>query len=135
MNKIPPPRESKIQRSIIVRLSRLGIKLWRRNVGAISGEHGGRRRFVRFGSPGMSDLWGVDRAGRHWEIECKRPGNKPTELQLAWLKEMSGRGCVAFWSDCANIAERVAEAIIGGGNIVWREGEDFDVMKWEDEDE
>lgn len=120
---IPRERESKVQRSIIVRLSRLGIKLWRRNVAAFEIEN----RFIRCGSPGQADLWGIDRTARHWEIEAKRLGNKPTAAQLIWLKDMSARGCVAFWADNANTAEVVAEAILAGGQITWREGVDFDV--------
>jgi hypothetical protein len=120
----PRERESKIQRSIVVRLSRLGIRLFRRNVGAMKTDAGG---FVRFAAPGQSDLWGIDRAGRHWEIECKRSGNKPTPAQLAWLKEMTDRGAVAYWADSVNIAERVAEAVLQGGRIVWRDDGTFDV--------
>jgi hypothetical protein len=83
---------------------------------------------VRFASPGMADLWGVDRNARHWEIETKRPGNRPTPKQLEWLKGMTARGCVAYWADSANIAERVAEAVLAGGRIAWvGDGCDYDV--------
>ena len=135
MNTKPPPEhESKIQRSIVVRLDRLGITLWRRNVVAYQIED----RFVRAGQKFQADLWGIDWTigrnlagpswGRHWEIETKRPGNRPTPGQLGWLKAMSARGCVAFWVDSANIAERVAEAILAGGQIVWHEDCNFDVV-------
>ena len=124
--KPPPERESKIQRSIVVRLQHLGITLWRRNVVAYQIED----RFVRAGQKFQADLWGVDEIGgiaRHWEIETKRPANRPTPGQLGWLKAMSARGCVAFWVDSANIAERVAEAVLAGGRIVWHEDDNFDV--------
>jgi hypothetical protein len=119
--KVPRERERKILRSIRIRLlHRFGIRLFRRNVGALrDGE-----RFIRFAAPGQADLWGIDRHARHWELEVKAPGKKPTPAQLAWLKECSRLGCVAFWSDNANDAERVAEAVLGGGRIVW-EGDDF----------
>jgi len=94
MRQAKPPREkeSKVQYSIRTRLARLGVTLWRRNVGAMrEGE-----RFIRFSSPGQSDLWGIDRTGRHWEIEVKASGNKPTPKQLAWLRDMTKRGCVAY---------------------------------------
>lgn len=124
VQKLPRERESKIQRSIVVRLSRLGVELLRRNVGAMrDGE-----RFIRFAAAGQSDLWGTDCQGRHWEIEVKRPGNRPTLRQLAWLKKMTARGCPAYWADSANIAERVAEAILlHGGRIVWHDDDAFDV--------
>jgi hypothetical protein len=122
--RLPPERESKIQSSIRVRLRRLGIKLFRRNVGAMrEGE-----RFIRFSTPGQSDLWGWDiRTGRHWEIEVKRPGNRPTPKQLEWLKECHRYGAVAYWADSANIAERVAQAIQSGGRIAWHDDDNFDV--------
>jgi len=126
MNAKPPrERESKVQYSIRTRLARLGVKLWRRNVGAMrEGE-----RFIRFSSPGQSDLWGIDRTGRHWEIEVKASGNKPTPKQLAWLRDMTKRGCVAYWADSANVAERVAEAVLVGGKVVWLgDGSDYDVI-------
>ncbi len=102
-------------------MHRFGIRLFRRNIGAVrEGE-----RFVRFGSPGMSDLWGIDRQARHWEVEVKAPGKKPTEAQLAWLKRMHELGCVSLWSDSVNDCERVAEAIMRGGKIVWLNGCDY----------
>jgi hypothetical protein len=127
--KPPPERESKIQKSIIVRLERLGITLWRRNVVGYKIDD----RFVRCGKVGQADLWGIDWVepggvwARHWEIETKRPGNRPTPAQLEWLKAMSANGCIAYWADSANIAERVAEAIIAGGRIVWLDDDNFDV--------
>lgn len=141
MNSKPPrERESKIQRSIVTRLARLGISLERHNVGAREWtDKSGRERLVPFGKPGQSDLYGMDWPtmqpwGRHWEIETKRPGKRPTVLQLTWLKLCHSRGAVAFWADSANVAEQVAEAILAGGRIVWRtepgyhpDGADFDV--------
>lgn len=123
-SKPPTERESKIQRAIVVRLGRLGVKLFRRNVGAMRDRAG---NYVRFAAPGQSDLWGLDRTGRHWEIEAKRPGNKPTPKQLAWLQDMTRRGAVAFWADDAGVAERVAEAVLSGGRIAWRDDGTFDV--------
>jgi hypothetical protein len=113
MNAKPPKeRESKIQRSIVVRLERLGVKLWRRNVGGMTDSYG---HHVRFASPGMADLWGVDRNARHWEIETKRPGNRPTPKQLEWLKGMTARGCVAYWADSANDSGAGGRGRAGGG--------------------
>ena len=111
-------------RSIRIRLlHRFGVRLWRRNIGAI--QEGSR--FVRFALPGQSDLYGVmpPPDSRHVEIEVKAPGKKPTELQLRWLKMMHSLGCVCLWSDNANDAERVMEAVMKGGKVVWGDGVDF----------
>ena len=80
-----------------MRLERLGITLWRRECRGLS-DRGPLRPGP--GQKFQADLWGVDEIGgtaRHWEIETKRPGNRPTPGQLEWLKAMSARGCVAFW--------------------------------------
>jgi hypothetical protein len=120
--KPPPERESKIQRSVMVRLRhRFGVRLFRRNVGAM--QKG--QRFIRFAAPGQSDLWGILPDGRHLEIETKRPGNKPTELQLAWLKSMEACEAVALWGDNCNDIERCVEAILQGGKVVWLDGCEF----------
>jgi hypothetical protein len=67
----------------------------------------------------------LDARARHWEIEVKAAGKQPTAAQLRWLKQMSSLGAVAFWTDSANDCERVAEAIMCGGRIVWLEGAEF----------
>ncbi len=127
--KRPPELESKIVKSTIVRLRRLGIVLYRRNAGAFAMEDGvHKRRWIRAGAPGQSDLYGwVIKTGRHVEIEVKRPPNEPTELQLAWLKESHRLGAIAFWGDDVNVIERVAEAVLAGGKIKWLDGCNFDV--------
>jgi len=126
--RLPRERESKVMRSIVVRLRRLGIVLYRRNTGAMrDGE-----RFVRFASPGQADLYGWilpphSRAGTHVEIEVKARGNKPTPKQLAWLLECHRLGAVAMWGDDCNVIERVAEAVLRGGKIVWCDDGTYDV--------
>lgn len=126
--KLPPERESSVQHSVIVQLDAIGITLWRRNVGAFKIDD----RFVRCARPGQSDLWGLDdmngtRWARHWEIETKSTGKRPTSKQLTWLKDSTARGCVAFWGDNVDTIVRVALAVLDGGRIVWRDGDEFDV--------
>ena len=128
--KLKPPREleSKIVKSTIVRLRRLGIVLYRRNVAVQVAEYKGRSRVIRSGAKGQSDLYGwVIATGVHVEIEVKRPPNRPTEHQLAWLKESQRLGALAWWGDSVNVIERVAEALLRGGVIVWHDDENFDV--------
>ena len=131
MSRTPKPpreRESKVQRSIVVRLRRLGIVLHRRNVAFHKAIYNGKTRVIRSGKAGQSDLYGwVIKTGRHVEIEVKRDGEKPTPKQLEWLLECHRLGAIAFWADNANIAERVAEAILAGGRIAWKDDGTFDV--------
>jgi hypothetical protein len=74
-------------------------RAWRQNVGgtAFYGVDG-KRYWVQFGQPGMSDISGILH-GLRLEIEVKAPGNEPSDLQQAWLKFIRDRGGVAFWCD------------------------------------
>jgi hypothetical protein len=98
------------------------VRLWRRNVGGLEDRYG---HHVRFAAPGQSDLYGLDARARHWEIEVKAASKKPTAAQLRWLRHMTELGAVAFWGDNCNDIERVAEAIVAGGRIVWGKGDNF----------
>lgn len=127
MKKLPRPLERTVQRSIVQRLAVRGITLWRRNIGGFTDDYG---HYVKFSESGQSDLWGIDLCNhwaRHWEIETKRYGEIPAPKQLAWLKEMTIRGCVAFWADDPNVADSIAMAVLDGGRIHWHEDHNFDV--------
>lgn len=129
MNTRPPrERETKLMRSVIVRLRRLGIVLFRRNVATFRAEHRGKTRLIRCGARGQSDLYGyVIGTARHVEIETKARGNRPTEYQLAWLRDCTRHGAIAYWGDDCSIIERVMEAVLAGGRIAWREDGTYDV--------
>jgi hypothetical protein len=127
MFNVKPPREAErsVQKNIVVRLRRLGIVLYRRNV-MLARTPDGRK--YRVEAPGRSDLYGWElKTARHWEIEVKAAGEKPTAKQLVWLKECHRLGAVSFWADSVNDAERVADAIIRGGKIVWHEDHEYHV--------
>jgi hypothetical protein len=93
------------------------------------------RDTLRCAEPGQSDLWGIETVlnenggnwGRHWEIETKATGKRPTPEQLVWLRNCTRMGAIAFWGDNVDTIRRVAQAILNGGRIVWRQGDDFDV--------
>ena len=97
MKKIRPdtPRESDIQRAIMDYLAARGFCVFRRNVmGIVPMKRGG---VVRVGQKGMADLWGWQRvAGRHIEVEVKRPGRTVTLHQSAWLVNALAEGAIAF---------------------------------------
>lgn len=47
-------------------------------------------------SKGIADLLGLTREGKFFAIECKRPGNKPTQEQERFLESVRSCGCKAF---------------------------------------
>lgn len=72
-----------------------GIFAQRRNVGGL--RRG--KQYVAFGKAGQSDLWGILKGGRHFECECKAPGEEPNDSQLQWLADCARQGALAFWVD------------------------------------
>ena len=93
-----PRRESEIQRAILA-LKIPGLTLWKSGAGAfhVNG------RFVRMGHKGVADLIGYwtrygDQAlvARFIAIEVKRPGQKPTPEQTAFLFQVRTAGGIAI---------------------------------------
>jgi hypothetical protein len=64
-----------------------------------------RKRHVTMGVMGDPDLYGSLPTGIHFEIEVKRPGNHPTELQLQRLAEWRAAGAIT------GVAHSVEEAL------------------------
>ena len=77
------PKESEIKTSIRRYLNLIGI--WHYN-----------QWQGQFSVQGISDLVGMMPDGRYLAIEIKRPGEKPTDKQQAFLDEVNARKGVAF---------------------------------------
>jgi len=45
---------------------------------------------------GIADLLGLDKLGRFFAIECKRPGERATPEQAQFLESVRSFGCKAF---------------------------------------
>lgn len=90
-------KEADILRDCLTWLKLHGVFCWRQNQGAITGEHNGKRRFLRFTSQtGISDILGLlAPTGRLLAVECKRPGRKPTAEQAVFLDVVRQSGGVA----------------------------------------
>lgn len=99
-------RESSLYKPILGYLKLRGVFAWRNNSGAFQGEHNGRKRFVRFGFPGISDIIGIMPDGRFLAIEVKLPGNPPTDNQIAFLDAVKEQGGVAFVATSISDVER-----------------------------
>jgi len=102
-------RERDVQAAIIDYCHAEGIFVRRRNVAGGQKLTGGR--YVRLGTKGEADLWGI-LCGRHWECEVKRKGETPRTEQLAWLELCAQAGALAFWVD--SLDDFIA-IVTGGG--------------------
>jgi hypothetical protein len=70
---------------------------------------GGRPRPVRFGVKGGSDIIAIGLQGRFMAIEVKRPGEKPTVEQEAYLHEIRRHRGIAFVATCCqDVANELA---------------------------
>lgn len=78
------PLESSIVRSIMTYLEKLPNSKFEKT-------HGGR-----FGKAGKPDITGCHK-GRRVEIEVKRPGEKPTDLQWKEMREWAKAGALVCW--------------------------------------
>jgi len=100
MPNLTPPRESDIQRSILTTLRALGIPAWRQNSGAFKLEG---TRWFRAGIKGIADIQAcLPPHGKLLVIEVKRPGEKPTLHQTAFLNAIPRAGGIGFIATCAN---------------------------------
>ena len=105
---IPKPLEKDVQRQILDYLTILGGWPVRINSGAMKGTHAGKRWFMRMNSqPGCPDIL-VCLVSRFIAIEVKRPGGKPTDVQLVALEAVTKAGGLAFVADSV---EAVAKAL------------------------
>lgn len=91
------PRERDIQQSILDYCAKAGIFARRRNVAGAQRMPDGS--FVRLGTKGQSDIWGILKYGKHFECEIKRPGEEPSDTQMQWLRDCASAGALAFWTD------------------------------------
>ena len=90
------PSEAQTQRQILDWLKLNGIFAWRNNTGAMAGSHKGKRWFVRFGCPGMSDILGIYKAGKFLAIEVKRSDGRLTQDQQCFLESVKANGGIAI---------------------------------------
>lgn len=74
----------------------------------------GQRYFIRMAPPGTPDIIAIWPGGLGMAIECKMPGNKPTDIQAATLQQIhdcGGLAVVAYSVDDVEnaIRERIEE--------------------------
>ena len=90
-------REHHIVSACLELLRFRGVFAYRQNQGAMKKRDHTGERTIRFTSiNGVSDIIGVLTDGRFLAVECKRPGNVPTEEQKAFLDAVRRRGGVAL---------------------------------------
>lgn len=84
-------RESDIQRACLDLLAVYRIFAIRLNTGAFGGVHNGKRRFVRFGRPGMADVLATPGSRVLW-LEVKNANGRQSPEQKFFQQEVEAAG-------------------------------------------
>jgi hypothetical protein len=110
-------KEADVLRACLDYLKLSGVLCWRNNTGAtVARNAAGRKRFIRFGAPGSSDILGVLPGGKFLAVETKRPGGKLSVLQSEFLAAVTIAGGVALCvSDVRELQRQLAELGYGRG--------------------
>jgi hypothetical protein len=127
--RLPRPLEKQLARAGVDFLRLRGVVVRRRNTG---GRHwrkkDGTIGYVQFNETGACDYWFIYK-GRHCEMECKRPGERPKKHQLIYMKTVNLEGGFAFWTDSDRILERsIWPALVAGLDIVIHDNGDYDFV-------
>lgn len=89
-------KETHLVKAAVKYLHMRGIPCWRQNVGAVASEYKGKKRFIRFGVPGISDIIGLlPWNGRFLAAEAKVGKNKVSDDQRVFLDEVKASGGLA----------------------------------------
>lgn len=103
------PLERDVLRAVLQLLRTHPAVAWaaRINSGAATDERG---QFFRFHQiAGCSDVIGQMKTGAFLAVEVKRPGEKPTEPQMLFLRMVEQYGGCAGWADSVDAAQAIVE--------------------------
>lgn len=104
--KSDKPLESQIQKEVLAFLKWSRLVHWRQNLGGIQQNVAGNVIFKKNPLAGFPDIAGLCPNGRLWAMEIKRRGERPTEKQEAWHRDLAASNALVF------VIHSVAEAII-----------------------
>lgn len=121
--------ERELRNAILALLRAHGIAAWPTGVGAFPATYGGKRRFVRMGVKGMSDVIGIvpwcpglleqpawrctwpppnGHTGRFLAIEVKNPGGRISPEQTAFLQTVVKAGGIGFVAhSCQEVIDKL----------------------------
>lgn len=125
---LPAPPESDVLAAVLTLLDLLGVPCWRANAGGgYRIGRAGKPQLIKAAPAGTADICGwLPRDGRFLAIEVKRPGERPTADQLAFLRRVNGDGGVGFWVDdvgkCQYLMTKVMQSDRSCGIVIDEKG-------------
>lgn len=96
------------------------IDVWRMNTGGMSASYGGKKRFIKFGPTGQSDIQGIGPSGVFLAIELKRPGEKPSDSQTDYLNKINKFGGIGFYCDSVEMCCVMLRMAFQSRGFDWR---------------
>jgi hypothetical protein len=90
--------EKAVVKECLEYLNFMGIYAYRNNTGAseYQDKRTGKKRFVRYGKPGASDIIGIMPGGRFIAVECKAAKGRLSEAQHEFLCQVERMGGLAI---------------------------------------
>jgi hypothetical protein len=117
--KAPRPMENEVQSGILALLVCLQIPHFRSNAGGgyrLGAK--GKPQLVQGAPEGWPDITGwLPKDGRFLGIEVKRPGERPTDAQVNWMRRINEDGGVAFWCDNLGVCHAILVKVMKGWRI------------------
>ncbi len=102
--------ETALVKAAIEWLGYNGYHVWRQNTGAVKATYKGKTRFIRYGTPGISDIVGMTPTGRFIACEAKIGRNEPTAAQTAFLALVNdGGGIGVVFYSIDDLAAKLSE--------------------------
>jgi hypothetical protein len=100
--------EGAVVKACLEYLALRGVYAYRQNTGAAEYEDKtGKKRFVRYGKLGASDIVGLLPGGRFIAVECKAPGGRLSEHQAEFLQDIERMGGLAVVARSVEDLEKI----------------------------
>jgi len=106
------PTENFLKNQIMEYLHLKRVFAWRQNTGAFVMEKDGKKRFIRCGIVGCSDIIGILPNGKFLAIEVKVPGRKLTARQKEFLEMIRKNNGIAIVAFCLDDVMEAIERVI-----------------------
>jgi hypothetical protein len=100
--------EGEVVKACLEYLALRGIYAYRQNTGAAEyQDKKGKKRFVRYGKLGASDIVGLLPGGRFIAVECKAPGGRLSDHQIKYLEDIERMGGLAVIARSVEDLEKI----------------------------
>lgn len=130
----PIATEAQVLRGVLRLLALEGVPAWRQQAGKVRVRKGEHEHWMRLAPASAGDVcgwlprrFGIN-AGRHIEIETKRPGGRFRPGQLRHLQAVNADGGIGFWTSDLTTVMLVLEWLGRGRRVEIAVADDGDQL-------